>query len=198
MIYVMYFFVIALCVFEFFMGLQFIEYCYCIFVKKQAPFVPSAKCSRQITLREIKKLYPDAKNIIEIGSGFGAFAQQIARNTNANVIGLENMPWCAFVSKILDIFCFKKNKTIFCDAFEYFEHTDKTFDIAIAYLGPKLTPKLLKYKNKIQVLIVLDFPLPDYKPTRTIDGGPGTTTMGGKEYPHKIYIYEFKRDKKNH
>lgn len=194
MIYVIYFIAIALCVFEFFVGLQFIEYCYCVFVKKQAPFVPSAKCSRQITLCEIKKHYPNAKNVLEIGSGFGAFSRKIARNTNASVIGLENMPWCACISKILDIFCFKKVKTVFCDAFKYLENTDKKFDIAIAYLGPKLTPKLLKYKNKIRVLIVLDFPLPDYKPTRTIYGGPGKTKMGGKEYPHKLYIYEFKRN----
>ena len=194
MTYIIYFIVIALCGYEIFLGIQFIEYSYCVFIKSQAPFVPSAKKSRKITLNEIKKHYPNAKNIIEVGSGFGAFSRQIARDTKANVIGLENMPWCAFVSKILDIFCFKKAKTVFCDAFEYLENTDKKFDIAIAYLGPKLTPKLLKYKNKIKVLIVLDFPLPDYKPTRTIDGGSGTTKMGGKKYPHKLYIYEFKRD----
>ena len=189
--YIIYFFVIALCVFELFMGIQFIEYCFCVFVKKQAPFVPSTNTSRKITAITINKYYKNAKNIVEIGSGFGAFSRYIARKTHANVIGLENMPWCAFISKILDIFCFAKNKTVFCDAFEYLDKTNKTFDIAIAYLGPKLTPKLLKYKKKIKTLISLDFPLPDYEPTKIIDGGPGTTTMGGKQYPHKLYIYEF-------
>ena len=76
-------------------------------------------------------------------------------------------------------------------AFKFLDNTNIKFDIAIAYLGPKLTPKLYQYKDKIKVLISLDFEIPDIKPKRIIDLDCGSVIYGGKKYPHKILIYEF-------
>jgi len=43
-----------------------------------------------LVVSEIIKNYPNAKNICEIGAGFGGLARAVARNTNANVYALEN------------------------------------------------------------------------------------------------------------
>ena len=51
---------------------------------------------------------------------------------------------------------------------------------------------LLKYKNKMRVLISLDFKIKGVKPTRITKVGSGATIYWGKLYPHKLYIYEFK------
>ena len=192
LIYFIWLCIIFLFIFIIFTTIQFVEYFYCIFVKKQVPLVASCKKLRRFTVNEIQKHYPDSKNIIELGSGFGGLTRYLARKTNKKVTGIENIAWYAFVSKILDIFCFKKNSTVHGDAFEYLEKTKEHFDIAIAYLGPRATQKIPEYKDKIDMFISLDFPVLNLKPTRTIDIGYGATIIGNKKYPHKLYIYEFK------
>ena len=63
---------------------------YCACVRHQPPFVASPDLSRKLVVSEIIKNYTNAKNICEIGSGFGGLARAVARNTNANVYALEN------------------------------------------------------------------------------------------------------------
>ncbi len=175
-----------------FLMFKFFEYFYCACVRHQPPFVASPDLSRKLVVSEIIKNYPNAKNICEIGSGFGGLARAVARNTNANVYALENMPFSAFVSKLFDKISFcKNNKTIWCDAFEFLDNTDIKFDVAIAFLGPKLTPCIQKYTDKIKVLISLDFEIGCIKPTRIIEIGHGATIYQNIEYPHRLFVYEF-------
>ena len=172
--------------------LKFIEYLYCTYILKQPPMVSSANVLRKEVLRQITTHYKNAKTICDFGSGFGGLTRLIAKNTNAAVYGLENMPFSVFISKLLDLFYKTNNKTIWCNAFEYMKTTTMKFDVVIAYLGPDTTKKLLKYKNKMHVLILLDFDIKGKKPTRIIDIGYGSTIYHGKFYPHKLFIYEFK------
>ena len=169
------------------------EYMYCTHIRIQPPLVSSNKYERYLAVEQIKTKYPNAKNICEIGSGFGGLARKIARaNRGANVYALENMPFSAFVSKVMDrlTYC-KNNKTIWGDAFEYLDNTDVKFDIAVAYLGSDVTQKIKKYKNKIRVFISLDFELNGIKPNRVIDVNGGCTLYKGVKYPHRLYVYEF-------
>ncbi len=55
------------------------------------------------------------KKICELGSGFGGLARVIARNTKADVYALENMPFAAFMSKIIDILSGCKKKLHYLD-----------------------------------------------------------------------------------
>ena len=192
--FLMCFLIIIVFFIDVFVVLKFFEYVYCANIKKQPPMVASNKTLRKITAGEINKHYPRAKNVCELGSGFGGMARYIARNTQTNVIGIENMIFSVCVSKLCDLFCTSKSKTIFCDVFEYLEKTDKHFDIAIAYMGPTITPKFLKYKNKFDVFMSLDFEIPQLKPIRVIDMGYGATHMHGKTYPHRLYVYEIKKE----
>lgn len=169
-----------------------IEYAWCILVKHQAPFVASSHNQRKATAAQINQYYKNAKTIIEVGSGYGGLARYIARHTNKKVIGLENMPFCVCVARFFDFFSFGKSRTEFCDAFKYFQTTRKKIDVVVAYLGPTLTPKLLKYCKKIKVLISLNFEIPNITPTRIIDLRRGSVLYGGKKYPHKLFIYEFR------
>lgn len=120
-----YILLIAIFIFDIYLGGKFFEYVYCANIKHQPPLVASNKYERQLVVEQIKTKYPKAKNICEIGAGFGGLARTIARNTKANVYALENMPFSAFVSKLSDILlrC-KNNHTIFSDAFEYLKTTN--------------------------------------------------------------------------
>lgn len=191
-LFLVYFLLIILVITNAFLAFKFFEYIYCAHIRHQPPLLSSNKILRQYVVEHILTEYPDAMNICEIGSGFGGLARTIARKCHKNVIALENMPFSAFISKGADILtCQRNNHTIWCDAFKFLDNTNIKFDIAIAYLGPKLTPKLYQYKDKIKVLISLDFEIPDIKPKRIIDLDCGSVIYGGKKYPHKILIYEF-------
>ena len=175
-----------------YLSFRFIEYVYCAFIIKQPTNVASSKWMMREVVKQINTYYGNAKNICDIGSGFGFMARFVARHTKANVIGLENVRFSARVSDILNLFYFGKVKTIRCDAYKYLEKTKKIFDVGIAYLGPKEVQKLKKYKQKMRVLICLDFEIHGLNPVRIIDVGHGFTYFNHKKYPHKLFIYEFK------
>ena len=187
-----YFFAAIILYINVYLLLKFIEYFYCAFIARQPPNVTSSNAMKQKVLEQINTCYKNAKNICDIGSGYGSFTRFIAKNTKADVIGIENMAFSAFAAKVLDLFCFRNVKTIKADAYEFLDKTNIVFDVAIAYLGPREVQKLKKYKNKIRVLICLDFEIKNIKPTRIIDVGHGFTTFNHKKYPHKLFIYEFK------
>lgn len=170
-----------------------IEFIYCAYIMRQPPLVASPEYMRQKVVQLIISRYQNAKNICELGTGFGGLARMIARKTKANVYALENMFFSAFVSKTSDyLFGCKNNHTICCNIFDYLETTDKHFDVAVAYLGPTVTPMIYKYKNKIDVLISLDFEISGLEPKYVIDIGCGYTWYKGIIYPHRLFIYEFK------
>lgn len=176
---------------EIFLFVYLYEYYKCIYIYDQVPFVPTSKITQKAIVREIKNEYPGTKLICEIGSGYGNMARFIGRKTKANVIALENMQISALLSKFADLFQ-TKSKTIKCDAFDYLDKTKEHFDIAIAYLSPDAITKLLRYKNKINTLITIDFAIDNIYPTKTINIGHGFTHYKHKKYPHKIFIYNLK------
>ena len=171
--------------------IRFIERVYCTCIAKQPPMVATNNKLRQAVVSEINTHYKNAKNICDFGSGFGGLARFIANNTKATVYGLENMPFSVCVSKITDLVRHTKNKTIWTNGFEYMDKTNVFFDVVVAYLGPDAVQKLSKYKNKMRVLILIDFQLKSIKPIRVINVGSGFTRYGGKLYPNKLFIYEF-------
>lgn len=191
MLFFSYFLIVLFVIVDVFLFFKFFEYAYCIIKKKQPPFVPSNNDLRMAVVKQINNHYKDAKLICEVGSGFGALSRYIAKNTNAEVIGLENMPLSAFFSKFLDFLSDSDSKTIWCDAYEYLDKTDKKFDIVVAYMGPEYTNRLKKYNDKIKVIISLDFEMNNMKPNRVIDLGGVATIYNRKKYPHRLYIYEF-------
>ncbi len=192
LLYFLYVLVAIVFVLDCYLILKFIEFVYCAHVLKQPPMAASVKDLRKTVVKEINKYYKNAKNICDFGSGFGGLARYISKNTGANVYGLENMPFSVFISKLSDYFCKTTNKTIWCNGFDYMDKTKTKFDVIVAYLGPDLTPHLLKYKNKMRVLISLDFKIKGLKPTRITKVGSGATIYWGKLYPHRLYVYEFK------
>lgn len=168
------------------------EHLYCSFIRKQVPFVPSRKKSRKAVADQINTYYKNAKNVLEIGSGFGGLARYTARNTDTNVVALENMIFSASISKLLDFISLsKKSKTVWVDAFDFLKNTDKKFDVALAYLGTEATSILKNYADKFDVLISLNFEIPDLKPVRIVDLKSGYVVYNNKKYPHKLFVYEF-------
>lgn len=167
-----------------------VEYTCCVYLKKQVPFVACALCHKRAVVKQIRQFYPKSKKIVEVGSGFGGLARYVARHTNANVHALENMPVCVFMSKIFDRVWPTKSKTIWCDAFDWLAKKENKYDVAIAYLGPELTEKLVEHKKNIKVLISLNFEIPELKPVRVVEL-KGFVLYGIKKYSHKLYVYEF-------
>lgn len=160
-------------------------------VRHQIPFVPSNKDLRNAVIKEIKTHYPNIKTACDIGSGYGGLAREIANKFNVRVWAFENMPFSAFISKMMDMITGTKSKTILCDAFEYIKKSDG-FDIAVAYLGPSVNPRLIELKTKVRVLITLDVPVMGLDAVRTIDLPNGATMYGREKYPHRLFIYEFR------
>lgn len=160
-------------------------------VRHQIPFVPSNKDLRNAVIKEIKTHYPNIKTACDIGSGYGGLAREIANKFNVRVWALENMPFSAFISKMMDMITGTKSKTILCDAFEYIKKSDG-FDIAVAYLGPSVNPRLIELKPKVRVLITLDVPVMGLDAIRTIDLSNGATMYGREKYPHRLFVYEFR------
>ena len=191
LIYALYFCVIIFFIFDLFLGFKIIEYIYCSKIRKQPPMVSCVKQERKKIVKQILDCYPNAKNICDLGSGFGAQVRSLANNTNATVFGIENMLFSFLISRFLNIFSRKKSIIIWQDIFEYMDKTSIFFDVVIAYLDPKTTQKLKKYKNKIGVLITVDFEIEELPSTKIIDIGSGYTIYNNKTYPHRLFIYEF-------
>lgn len=179
-------------IFYFFYFVKIFEHLYCSFIRRQVPFVPSDKILRGAVVHEINSCYKNVSRVIEVGSGFGGLARYIARNTNANVVALENMIFSASVSKFLDFITFqKKSKTVWQDAFKYIENSNHKFDVAVAYLGPDGTARLIDYADKIDVLISLNFQVDNLKPIKVIDLKSGCVYYNRKKYPNKLFVYDF-------
>ncbi|MDR1826562.1 MAG: hypothetical protein LBQ49_02620 [Rickettsiales bacterium] len=158
----------------------------------QPPFSPSCEPLRDAVVQEIRSSYPNVKTACDIGSGYGGLARRIAKDCGLRVAALENMPFAATVSMIADWISGGISKTIWCDAFEYVEKSDG-FDLAVAYMGPKVAGRLIALRNKIRVLITLDFPVEGLEATRTIIVPGGYTLYNGVKYPHKLFVYELQK-----
>ncbi len=160
-------------------------------IRRKIPLVPSTHRLRRAVTNEINAHFSDLHTVCDIGSGYGGLVRRISRKCSMSTVGLENMPFAAFVSKTKDVVTFSHNKTIWCDAFEYLGQCDG-FDIAVAYMGPGFNEYLYKYQDKFKVLITLVIPADNMTPTRIITLPRGYTRYGMKKYPHKLYVYDLR------
>jgi len=167
------------------------EYIWCVF-HKQIPFVHSSKYLRHALVAEIKKHFPNATSTCDIGGGYGGLARYIACNTDTTVVALENMPFTITIARAMNFITRSRVQIIRCDAFKYLA-TSPRFNIGVAYLGPSVNYKLAKYKNKFDAIITFDVPIEKLKPTRIINVGHGHTTYGRYKFPHKLFVYDFRK-----
>lgn len=183
--------IILIVLIELYVFVSGIEYIWCV-SHNQIPFVHSSIYLRRAAVTEIKKHFPNATSLCDIGAGYGGLARHIARNTNMYVVALENMPFTITVARIMNLITRPRIKIIKCDAFEYL-NTSPKFNIGVAYLGPNVNYRLAKYKNKFDAIITFDVPIDKLKPTRIINVGHGHTTYGHYKFPHKLFVYDFRK-----
>ena len=167
------------------------EYMLCMF-RNQIPYVASSKYLRRAVVAEIQKHFPNATSIVDIGAGYGGLARYIEHHTDMTVVALENMPLTITVAHIIKFITRSHIKIIKCDAFEYLKSSPR-FDIGVAYLGPNVNHRLAELKNNLDVIITFDVPIPKLKPTHTINVGHGCTHYGRKKFPHKLFVYDFRK-----
>lgn len=167
-----------------------IEYFYTTRIRGQVPLVFSSRKSRKLVAQYIARNYKNAELICEVGSGIGGMKRMVARYVNARVIGLENIRVNVFCSKIFDWLSGGKSETVLCDAYEWLDNTNEKIDVIISYMEPTETTNLIRYSNKINVIISLDFQINGMNPTSVINAGRGFTKFRHKKYPHRLYIYE--------
>ncbi|MCL2737641.1 MAG: class I SAM-dependent methyltransferase [Alphaproteobacteria bacterium] len=148
------------------------------------PKVPSQKKMRNVIMAEIHKNFPDAKTIIDIGSGWGGMAMRAAREfPHADAVGIELMPLpfcCATVSRCL--LGPKNCRFAFGNAVRFIK--DKKFDIAVCYSGPELMKAIEPHRDNFKVVLSIDFPLPNIAPSRTV------TLHKDRMGQHVLYVYE--------
>ena len=174
-------------------GVKFIEYSWNVIVSKTPPFVPANSIERAAVAQQINMFYPHAKTVLELGSGYGGLVRYIARHTSAHVVGVERMPGTALISWVLDKLYRGNSRTVWGNIYQYLEYMHGQADIAVAYMGPEVMAGLVRYANKFNVLISVDFEIPEIKTVRVVDVCDGCTRYRGKKYPHRLFIYEFNR-----
>jgi len=158
--------------------------------RKTAPEVPSDHRLRTAALDQITQYYPNAKTVLDIGCCYGGLSHLVAKRfPKMNVTGVECMPIPYAIAKLSRMIRGPKNcGFVFGDAFKFIKGGDKPgvrkFDIGLAYLLPPVMPKVEEVSNHFKVLLVMDFPLPNQKPTRVIK--LHKNFMG----PHTLYVYE--------
>lgn len=153
-------------------------------IRHSAPVFPSSRKLRKIVAREIRKNYKNSKSILDIGSGFGGLARKIAHeNPQHHVYAVEQIFLLVVISQLLNIFSRRKVKFFHVDVFEFIKKSRK-FDIGVAYLFPPMMPQIKEIRTKFDILIILDFPLPNVKFSRKIEIDQGKLSQ------HTVYIYE--------
>lgn len=163
----------------------------CVF-RGQIPFVKSSYYLRRAVANEINKHFRDATSVVDIGAGYGRLANYIARHCDVSVVALENMPFTITIAQIIKFFTRSPIQIIRCDAFEYLKSSPR-FNIGVAYLGPNVNPRLVQYTKQFDTIITLDVPIEPLKPTRVIEVGHGCTRYGRKKFPHKLFVYDFRK-----
>ena len=176
---------------ELFVVIYGIEYIWCVF-HNQIPCVSSSKYLRRALVAEIRKHFPNATSMCDIGAGYGGLGRYVARHADMTVVALENMPFTIFVARVINLFARKRINIIDCDAFKYLESSPR-FDIGVAYLGPGVNNRLGDYRSHFDAIITFDVPIDKLSPTRVIDVGHGVTHYGRHKFPHKLFVYDFRK-----
>lgn len=152
---------------------------------RQSPPLPSSSRLRSVITDQLKN-YPSAQTIIDVGSGWGTMVRRIARNyPTKNVYGIEKMFLPYFYSVVRNVFL-RNAKFYRCDAFDKISSENKRYDIGITYLQLNQMAQLKKFRDRFDVLLVLDFPFADVKPTRKIKLHHDLLGQ------HYLYVYEKK------
>ncbi|MDR1361001.1 MAG: class I SAM-dependent methyltransferase [Rickettsiales bacterium] len=154
-------------------------------IKNIAPEVPSSIRLRDAVSAVIRSEMPDAKTILDIGSGWGGMAKHIAREfPKAKVSGIELMTLPFVFSWVGGGFS-RRVKFIYGNAFKWLaKFGDRRFDVGITYLLSPEMGDVEKFLSRFRVLVVLDFPLPGVQPAKKIK--LHKNIMG----QHYIYIYK--------
>jgi len=191
LLYIIIFILILVGLIELYVFISGAEYLWCVF-HHQIPYVHSSKYLRRAAVDEIHKHFPDATSACDIGAGYGGLARYIAKHCNMSVVALENMPFTITIARIFNLITHSRVQIIKCDAFKYLK-TSPHFNIGVAYLGPTVNYKLAAYKKQFDAIITFDVPIDKLEPTRIIDVGHGATRYGRHKYPHKLFVYDFRK-----
>jgi len=151
----------------------------------KAPEVPSSTKLRNAVVSEIRARYPDAKTVIDIGSGWGGMTRRIACEfSGASVTGIELMPLSFGCSALAKLFAGPANaKFVIGDAIKFIKNSDG-FDVGVCYCGTALMKDIPSLSDKFKLIISLDFPIPNVRPIKIIklhNDGLGQ---------HVMYVYK--------
>jgi len=165
--------------FDFFIGTCF----------RQAPEIPSGSKLRAAIVKEIRSYYKNAKTAIDIGACYGGMARYVAQSfPKMQVHGVEKMPVPYLISRVLKFFRGPENMHLhFGDGIRFLKKSEK-FDIGITWLLSCMMGRVETVSDRVGVLLVLDFPMPNRKPTRVVE--LHTSMLLRRGFKHKLYIYE--------
>jgi hypothetical protein len=135
-----------------------------------SPKVQSSRRLRDAVIRELQSI-GKFDSVCDVGSGFGGMCGRIARAfPSARVSGIEIMPMPFMMSKIARFFGWIPRRVEFYFG-DFFARVKKSggFDVGVAYQLPSVAKRMeSEIMNKFNILIVLDFPLPNVVPVRKI------------------------------
>ncbi len=146
--------------------------------------MPTGSAVRRQVMAELRRV-PDAKVMIEAGSGWGTLALEAARSRpDLQVIGIENSPLPWAVSRCLTRWGAFRNVVL--HRRDLYAYPYGEADAVVCYLYPGAMTRLdgiFREKLKPGVRIIsICFALPGWKPERVI--------TCGDMYRTKIYVYK--------
>ncbi|MDR0741287.1 MAG: hypothetical protein LBF28_00750 [Rickettsiales bacterium] len=167
MTFLVYLYLAAFIIFDIVILTMGLEQMICFF-NKMAPEVPSSAKLRQAIVEQIKADIPDAKTILDIGSGWGTMLRAVAAAfPAAHVTGAEIMP-SPYIYSSIRCGSAKNVEIVFGNVFKHVKKDNRKFDVGIAYLLTPMMKKVQQIRSHFKVLMVLDFPLPDIAPDKKI------------------------------
>jgi len=182
--FLVYFYIIFLLVFNIIIWLIAAEQVFCI-LRNIAPSISAGPKSRNAVIKQIQQEFPNAKTILDIGSGWGTLACNIAKKfPDAKVSGIEIM-YAPFVFSAIRSWFYKNVKFVRTDAFKYLNKTSDKFDVGVTFLLSCEMVDVKKLLSRFKILIAVDFALPeDIKPYKIIKLNRGLTKQ------HWLYVYK--------
>lgn len=176
-LYIIFVIVFSLAVFVF--GVESIIAVY----RRQSPPLPSGARLRHVIADQIKN-YPSAQTIFDVGSGWGTMVRKIAREyPSKQVYGIERM-YLPYLYSVARNLLLKNVKFYRGDAFDKISSENRQYDIGITYLQLNQMAQLKKFRDRFDVLLVLDFPFSDIEPTQKVKLHHDLLGQ------HYLYIYE--------
>ena len=158
---------------------------YQIIFKGKVPYLPSSKSLIKKVISEIN--FKDKAIVYDLGSGDGKFLLNLTKNKNVKAIGYEKFILPLIISRINNLFSFKKCRFIYKDFYQAdITDADYVFCYLFSSENKRLVEKLNKELKPGTIVVSNSFEIPGWQYKKAV------TINSKKILDGKFYVYSKK------